>query len=374
MNLHIYPSYIVHESRIEKIARTLINEKTFNSIIILGIWKKGLKRSQKLHSGIKIIRVKNYFSFLPYFLRKFFDLVGLMFFCLFRFTKVDVVNCHSLNCLFIGVILKIIKGVKLIYDTHELETERNGLTGIRKVFSKKIEKLFIGYCDHIFVVGDKINRWYKHHYKLKNNVITTIFNFPNLVNKSKTQSIDIRVQNKIPYNRLIFVYVGLMIKGRGLEELITAFNQSFHHLVLIGYGPRWTKLEKKTRKINNIHVNEPLDQKHLLMFIKSADVGIFSPFNIRSLSYKYCMPNKIFEYMHAQLPIIVSSLDEVVTHINKNKIGWVVNSEEELKKLIINIKPSHIINKKKNILKVQKKYTWESQKDKLISPYLRNYD
>jgi len=371
MNLHIYPSNIVYESRIEKITKTLINEKTFNSIIILGIWEKGLKRSQKLHSRIEIIRVKNYFSFLPYFLRKFFDLVGLMFFCLFRFTKVDVVNCHSLNCLFIGVILKIMRGVKLVYDTHELETERNGLTGIRKVFSKKIEKYCIGYCDHIFVVGDKINRWYKHRYKLKNSIITTIFNFPNLANQSKIKSIDIRVKNKIPYDRLIFVYVGLMIKGRGLEELITAFNQSTHHLVLIGYGPSWTKLEKETRKINNIHINEPLDQKHLLMFIKSADVGIFSPFNIKSLSYKYCMPNKIFEYIHAQLPIIVSSLDEVVNHINKNKIGWVVNSEEELKKLIINIKPSHIINKKKNILKVQKNYAWESQKHKLVSPYLK---
>ena len=371
MNLHIYPSSILYESRIEKIARTLVHEKIFNSIIILGIWEKGLKRSQKLDNRIEIIRVKNYFSFLPNFLKKFFDFVGLMFFCLFRFTKVDVVNCHSLNCLFIGVILKIMTGAKLVYDTHELETERNGLTGILKVFSKKIEKLFIGYCDHIFVVGDKINRWYKHHYKLKNSNITTIFNFPNLVNQSKIQSIDIRVQNKIPYNGLIFVYVGLMIEGRGLEELISAFNKSIHHLVLIGYGPSWTKLEKKTRKINNIHVNEPIDQKHLLMFIKSADVGIFSPFNIRSLSYKFCMPNKIFEYIHAQLPIIVSSLDEVVTHINKNKIGWVVNSEEELEKLIINIKPSHIINKKKNILKVQKNYTWESQKDKLISPYLK---
>ena len=94
-------------------------------------------------------------------------------------------NCHSLNCLFIGVILKIIRGVKLIYDTHELETERNGLTGIKKVFSKKIEKYCIGYCDHIFVVGDKINRWYKNHYKLKNNIITTIFNFPNLINQVK---------------------------------------------------------------------------------------------------------------------------------------------------------------------------------------------
>ena len=128
-----------------------------------------------------------------------------------------------------------------------METERNGLTGIKKVFSKKIEKYCIGYCDHIFVVGDKINRWYKNHYKLKNNIITTIFNFPNLVNQSKTQSIDIRVQNKIPNNRLIFVYVGLMINGRGLEELITAFDQSLHHLVLIGYGPRWTKLEKNKK-------------------------------------------------------------------------------------------------------------------------------
>ena len=91
------------------------------------------------------------------------------------------------------------------------------------------------------------------------------------------------------------------------------------------------------------------------MFIKSADVGIFSPFNIRSLSYRYCMPNKIFEYIHAQLPIVVSPLEEVVTHINKNEIGWVVNSEEELKKLINNIKPSHIMNKKKKYFKSSKK-------------------
>ena len=68
------------------------------------------------------------------------------------------------------------------------------------------------------------------------------------------------------------------------------------------------------------------------------------------------MPNKIFEYIHAQLPIIVSPLEEVVTHINKNEIGWVVNSYEELKKLIIKIKPSQIINKKKYFKSSKKIY------------------
>ena len=69
-NIHIYPSYIEHESRIEKITNSLSKSDVFDEIAIVGMWKKNLKQKESLSSKVKIYRVKNHFYFLPYSLKK----------------------------------------------------------------------------------------------------------------------------------------------------------------------------------------------------------------------------------------------------------------------------------------------------------------
>ena len=59
----------------------------------------------------------------------------------YRSKDIDMINIHALSLLPLGYILKILYGAKLIYDTHELETETNGSKGIRKKLSKWIFQL-----------------------------------------------------------------------------------------------------------------------------------------------------------------------------------------------------------------------------------------
>jgi len=59
----------------------------------------------------------------------------------YRKKDIQMVNIHSVAFLPFGVLLKYFYNARLIYDTHELETETNGSNGIRKKLSKLIEKI-----------------------------------------------------------------------------------------------------------------------------------------------------------------------------------------------------------------------------------------
>ena len=71
-------------------------------------------------------------------------------------------------------ILKFLFNTKIIYDCHEIETEKFGLSPLRKLIVKITEFIFIYYVDLVLVVAPSIENWYRKKYKLKN--IITILN------------------------------------------------------------------------------------------------------------------------------------------------------------------------------------------------------
>ena len=76
----------------------------------------------------------------------------------------------------IGVIIKYLTKSKLVYDAHELETEVEGLKGLRKYLSKIVEKFLIRQVDLTIVVGREIEKWYLKEYgKIP---IVTVMNCP----------------------------------------------------------------------------------------------------------------------------------------------------------------------------------------------------
>lgn len=77
----------------------------------------------------------------------------------------EVIHCHDLEPLPIAVQLKKITGAKLIYDAHELETERNGLKGIRKKLSQWQEQRLMPFVDHLITVSPSILDWYARRYR-----------------------------------------------------------------------------------------------------------------------------------------------------------------------------------------------------------------
>jgi hypothetical protein len=66
--------------------------------------------------------------------------------------------------------------MKVIYDTHELETETQGCVGLVGVKRRRKEAKFIVDVDYTIVVTPSIEKWYRNAYELKN--IVTVRNVP----------------------------------------------------------------------------------------------------------------------------------------------------------------------------------------------------
>jgi glycosyltransferase involved in cell wall biosynthesis len=103
--------------------------------------------------------------------------------------------------------------------------------------------------------------------------------------------------------------------------------------------------------------------------VSSADVGLSIIENI-CLSYYFCLPNKIFEYLSCGLPVIVSDFPEMAKIISDHKCGWKVTPEQSaIESLIDSIGWNEIDEMKKNSHVAGKSFDWRFEEPILIDMY-----
>ena len=207
--MHIYPSPFKNESRILRETKSIINLGLADSVDIAASWTKDLMEEENITDKIKVYRLRSVFNKL----RKggigdIARFLAFMFQIVFKFSgknKPAIVNCHSLSVLLVGVYFKIVYGSKLIYDAHELETERNGVFGYRKSISKFLERSLIRRSDKVIVVCDKIADWYVEHYPFLKDKIYVIRNIPEALEKTSPSTVDLKKEFDIAADSLLFI-------------------------------------------------------------------------------------------------------------------------------------------------------------------------
>jgi len=143
-----------------------------------------------------------------------------------------------------------------------------------------------------------------------------------------------------------------------------------YHLVLMGHGEELKEVLSNIKN-ENIHIHESVPPYKILEYTSSADYGI-SLIEPISLSYEYCLPNKVFEYTMAGLPIIVSSLPEMKRFVEENNVGIAVdfnNSIESLKNIFIEFSKQDYNKYKDNLNNTASKFNWEEQEQVLLKIY-----
>lgn len=365
-NIHIYPSSMKNESRILKEVHTIKKLNIFDEIILLGIWDNNPSTSWSIDETIKVKLIKTYNS--GKILKYLFLYIALL--KIMSTKKIKQLNIHNIELLPFAYIAKKLFKSTVIYDTHELETERNSLGGKRQKLYRKMEKKFIGYCDRVIVVGDAIAEFYKKLYP-KLDKPTVVLNTPYY---KKGQKRDIfRQKFNIPKNKTIFLYQGSLSKGRNIEMILDTFKQQKRDdavVVFMGYGDFIESVKSSANNYDNIYFHEAVAPNILQKYTSSADFGI-SMIEDSCLSYHYCLPNKMFEYLMAEVPVIVSNLPEMKAIVEQNQVGIVAteNSKEGLKKAIEDSMKLDKKTIKKNIQKIKKSYNWENQEKILIKLY-----
>jgi len=363
INLHIYPSPLTHESRIDKEVRSLIDLKLVDEVIFLGYESPGKLAHELVYPGVTYIRINlisKYSSLKIFRYLMFVEFFFKAFFLSFRL-KYDIINLHSLHVLPIGVFVKIFRQKKVIYDAHELETEVSGSKGILKFVSKIIERHSIGFVDQTIVVSHTISEWYRKAYAIEN--VSVIRNVPNRIEDSTRNDI-FRSLFSIRKEHIIFIYQGLLSKSRGVNVILETFSQLKNdnkHIIFLGDGPMKKEIQDLTQNAQNIHFHPLVEVNELPKYTSSADVGIHMILNT-CLNHYYCLPNKIFEYFLYGIPVIVSDFPEMKMVVKHNNIGWCINPDfESLTRTVREIDINKINEYKQNVLNKRSNYSWEEE-------------
>ena len=370
INIHLYPSSFKNESRIEKIAHSIKACNVFTDIILIGTKELGVEHVRKIGENIEIrlfgVSNLHYGIIFKIFIFIFWYISILKY---FFFKPIKCINVHSLSSLPLGVLCKMLKGCKLVYDTHELETETISQIGFRKKFAKFIERKLIIYADQVFVVSDSIATWYQKQYGIKRP--TVVLNVPTLTKLHKFNIF--REKFPIKSNQKIIIYQGDLSHGRGVEILLNVFLKRDNNncvLVFMGNGELRKKIINASNNSYNIFYHDFVNPKNVYKYTASADIGVALIENA-CLSYYFCLPNKLFEYAMSGLPVIVSNVYEMSKLVESAENGVVTEciGEECFGAAIKDILSKNLTKLGLNSRKIAEKNSWDIQEKKIYEIY-----
>jgi glycosyltransferase involved in cell wall biosynthesis len=357
-----------NDSRVLKTSNFLANSG-YNTTIV-AMHNNGLLENE-LVQDLKVHRIKLITRPLPKW--KSIQLLKYLEFLVkvvMAYRQVDIIHCNDLNALPVGLLIKLFgRNKKVVYDCHEYETEINGLKGVEKVGKQWLEKALIPYVDAVITVSDSIAKEYSRLYNISKPHL--VLNCPPYREQPKRNLF--RENLKIRADQTIFLYQGGLSKGRGIELLLESFSKlesDKNVLVCMGYGPLEGLVQEKAQQHGTIFFHPSVSPEVLLNFTSSADYGI--SFNEDScLSHRYCLPNKVFEYLMAGLPVLTSNLFEMKRLVEAEGVGIVAedNTVEGFRSAVQASLQQDYALIQKNVFAARRRYCWEEQEKVLKEIY-----
>ncbi len=351
---------LVTDQRIQRAADTL-SSHGFSVLLIGRRLKESLAVNLEVHSTR---RFNMLFSQGPLFY--FFYNLRLFLFLLFT-NKPSLLYAADLDTLPANFLVSRLRKIPLIYDCHEYFTEVPELVGRRakKKIWERIEAKLVPKLTYAIAVSDSISKAYEKRYGIV---------FETVRNVSAFQKPD---QKHLPTNQYsttyLIIYQGALNLGRGIELMIDAMEfLDDATLILAGEGDISKKLRQMvnekglTEKVVFIGKLQPGD---LRLLTWSCDIGLSLEEDM-GLNYRYALPNKLFDYLQARIPVIVSDLPEMASVVNRYEIGEVLVKRtpeklaEMLKQMLTNTEYRQIFAEKLEL--AAKDLCWENEQKKLM--------
>ncbi len=372
INIHLYQSPFQHESRILRVTGTLAKENYFDNIFIIATYSKGLKEVEQIDETRTVYRIKTIISPSLNSLLRYLFLIewGIRIIIKFRRQNVVVINPHSVPALPLSWFFKRFYNSRIVYDTHEIETEQYIKTSIKKKVSQFLENIFIRDIDFLIAASDGYAKWYQGKYGLKQIAVIKNYSRKRDNNSPDNEKILRRYCN-ISGKDILFIYQGIIAHGRGIEMLLGVFSQiaPHKHIVFMGLGPLAGLVKEYSNKYNNIHYHPAVRPDEVYKYVQSCDVGFCIIENL-FLSYYYTLPNKLLECLNVGVPVIVSNFPDMKKSIDEYNCGWAIEPNvDSIQAMISDITAEQIKEKRKNALEWAIHNTWESQENIMAEIY-----
>lgn len=306
---------LVSDNRVHKVCTTLTN-MGFAVLLVGRNLPKSLPVNQRSYptKRFRLFFKAGLLFYAEYNFRLFFFLL---------FSRLDVLLANDLDSLTANFLASRLKNKPLVYDSHEYFTEVPELIGrqwVKKVW-EGLESKMLPRINSAYTVCDSIARIYRDKYGVDFKVVR---NIPFAGNKSFPKK-------KTTNTEKVILYQGAINIGRGLKEAILAMHFVDNaKLVIAGDGDIRAELETIVAGENLQHKIEfkgrlPIDELEKLT--PQADLGLSIEEDL-GLNYRYALPNKLFDYIRAHVPVLVTDLPEMAAIVNHYKIGMITDSLE----------------------------------------------
>jgi len=353
---------IESDQRLDKVCNSLL--KFGFDVELIGTTLRGkptLNKAYKTH----LINLKNQDSF-----KLYAEFNWKLFFTLLK--KVDtetILLANDLDSLLPFYLISKIKKRPLVFDSHEIFSELPSLTNRPKTkkFWKILEKFLLPKIKHFYTVSEGYASWFKKEYKVNPIVIKNV-PIRKKLNDHKNFIFFQLPEN--PENKKIVLYQGAINMSRGIDKMIEAFllidNAIFW---IIGDGPKKAEYEKL---VNDLQLNNKviflgqIKPETLKTITPLADVGLSIEEDL-GISYRYALPNKMFDLIQAKVPILGTNLPDIKQTILHYKVGKVIDNHdpkhltEKLQELLNEGKSSY----QENLSKAANELCWENEEQKL---------
>lgn len=355
---------VVTDQRVLKVARTLA--KLGFHVILIG--RRLPHSSTPADFPFRLIRFR-----LPF--RKgvlFYFTFQIVLFFRLLFIKCHILHANDLDTLLPNYLVSRIRSKPLVYDTHELFPYVPELQ--HRPFKRNVwltlEKILFPRLKYVMTVNDSIARFYEKQYGLP---LVTVRNVPEIeVIEHRT-----RASFGLPQDGKMVIMQGSGINiDRGAEELLLSMKYLPEEVFLVfaGGGDVFEKLMMMTEQEqlqDRVFFFRRMPYETLMSLTSLADCGatLDKPTN---LNYLYSLPNKLFDYIRAGIPVIASQVPEVAKIVMEYQIGLVVqhhNPEDiadTIQKILYEFSSEYW---REGITKAADEFTWSKESEKIRKIY-----
>jgi len=243
----------------------------------------------------------------------------------------DVIHCHDLDVLPTAVAWRKerLAGARLIYDAHELSAFASPVRNQQRYWGD-LERSVIHEVDAVITVNESVAVKMQQMYGIA---------MPDVLLNSCGVTASDKAIDRAAFlahfgaadDGFKVLFMGFLLPGRNLECLADAFAllPDTHKLFLLGMGPEKASLQDRCvrRGQGNVFFGDWPAQDSVLAFAAHADLGIIPYREDGVLNNRYCTPNKLFEFIEAQVPICASDLPELRRFVRDQGIGEVYRME-----------------------------------------------
>ncbi len=310
---------VATDARTLNIARSL--RKAGWSVTIVG-WERNSAVQRLSEQGLALLPVQ------PPKTRMLWQWLHFLTVALVKAPAAKVYWAEDLYTLPLALWLRYRRGAQaVVYDARELYFALSSLAHrpVIQQFWQWLERRCLPYVDGLLVSGERDLQAMQRQYQQLPDQTLVLRNVPPYRQEGATNRL--RQHFQLPPDVPIVVYQGVLLPGRGIEKIIAALpllpNWFF---AIIGAGPEESTVRRYAERYgvaDRCLFPGAVPYDELLEWTASADVGV-ALIEPRSYSYELALPNKLFEYCQARIPVLATRLPAMQEVIDTYNLGLTI--------------------------------------------------